>query len=390
MKFRLFSEYCGLGASSGEPHHYVDQLCQEHDDAYQALLDQGEDPYTHWNDADEDFMHGLRQLQHRTGGLRETVTGLGAMGTFKLKKLFTTLSGRSLSNLQGQEQMMRTGHKREHGELHHNPDAEAKGMEPEGHGNAPATGTHIAGYVEKYVPVNFPDKITLKQRWTNNIIMRCAATAGATAADCHFVLATNDIHAPMSVTSNIYNPLGAGHGPNQRTNWISQYGYYRVTQFDYRITVTNISGTTFTQTANPPGAFTNPVQSCDGVFTLMKTQNSGDFLNILTDNLWEQKLAHNVVLQARSPGATKTMHIFHGTITPEEFDIDPVATAGDETWTSVGSSPATIKLIGGAITPLLPYTTTALLPEVGVAVFFDCTYTVQYAGYKTSLRQVAS
>lgn len=59
---RLFSEYCGLGESFGVPQHEVDALCKAHDEAYEDLLQKGEDPYWSYNQADEDFLRGLYQI----------------------------------------------------------------------------------------------------------------------------------------------------------------------------------------------------------------------------------------------------------------------------------------------------------------------------------------
>lgn len=268
---------------------------------------------------------------------------------------------------------------------------EAHGMEPEGHGNAPATGTHLAGYIEKYVPVNFPDKFTVKQKYTNSCIMRNTNSNAVGPTIVYSVINTNSIFQVLASSSGVLQSLPNSHKQNQHDNWTAQYGYYRVTEMEYKITCTNVSNFTATGAGiTPPGAFTNAIELADAVVTLLPTQNITDLNLGYIEEIWEQKQAHNVVLQARSPGATNTIHCFQGTICPEDYDIDPVTTAGDETWTAVGANPSQGRYLGLSVTPLLPYQTTGTLPEVGIAVLWECEYTVQYAGYKPALRQAVS
>lgn len=267
---------------------------------------------------------------------------------------------------------------------------EEAGMEPKGHGNAPATGTHLAGYVEKYVPRNFPDKFVLKQRWVGSFVVRNAPTAGTPAPVQYILFNTNSIRQMYGATSGVLCDRASTTRPNQYTNWSAQFGYYRVTEFDYKLTCTNLCNAFQIQTASPPGAFTTSVASSDALLTLMKTQAATDFSQCQQEELWEQKLAHNVVLTQRAGGTTASQHVFSGTVCPEDYDIDPVTTAGDETWTVVTANPTQARYIGLSVQPLTSYSTAGLLPEVGVSVFAELQVTVQYGGYLPALRQAIS
>lgn len=264
---------------------------------------------------------------------------------------------------------------------------EAKGMEPTGHGNAPATGTHLEGFVDRYLPCNFPDKLTLKQKYCNTHVIRNVATAGTLAGAQYILFNTNSLFSVFGTTGQVINGFSTGHQPNQRDNWTSQYGYYRVVEFEYKLHCVNVTTLTTVQTATP--AFANAIVNGDAILTLMKTQQVTDFSSTSNAALWEQKLAHNHVLPARV-GNGNPSHTFHGTVCPEDYDIDPVTTAGDETWTAIGSNPSQSRFLGLSVAPLLPYVTAGTLPEVGVAVFVEIVMTVQYAGYLPSLRQAIS
>lgn len=289
--------------------------------------------------------------------------------------------GPSQSNLHDRATM---AHKR----ARHEPDVHAEGMEPEGHGNAPATGTHLGGFVEKFVPVNFPDKFTVKEKYCSAYMMRSTGVAGTTPTQAYIVMNTNSNYAPINSTTNSLAIPNGAHQPNQRDNWAAQYGYYRVTDFEYKISCSNVSNVQFTETAGV--TFVNPIVVSDAILTLQKTQTISDITSTTQETLWEQKQCHNVFLQARSPGSVKTYHEFTGHIKSEEFDMDPLQTAADETWTVVGASPATNKLLALSMVVLAPETTVALLPEAGVLVFIEIVQTVQYAGYSPSLRHTMS
>lgn len=402
MKFRLFSEYCGLGESSGEAWHYVDQLCRVHDDAYQEILDAGGDPYTHWNYADDDFMYGLQQVQRYHGGIREAIAALGGMSTFKLKRLFSALSQReeidrpSLSNLpkQEEEDMMTSraeGSPRMEGAGAKRKRTEEHCTEPHGHGNTPATGTEQAGYVQKYVPCNFPDKLTVKLKYCNNFAVRCQTTAGsANSALAIVMFRTNTMNGVLHTGVSTGTLQGLNHHPNQFNVWSTLYGYYRVEQFEYRIHCVNTGQATFTETANPPGAATNAQAMCDALVTVMPTQNTSDFSSVTSNMaLFEQKQAHTVVIPGRVGGAHPE-HVFRGVINPEDYDVDPITTAQDETWTAIANIPAVGKYLGVGIAPLSPYNTTSLLPEVCMQVFVEFFITVQFAGYLAANRQATN
>ncbi len=68
----LFSTHCGIGDSKGDPEHKVDELCKEHDDAYEKMIKQGLNPYFQNNKADDIFLDKLKKLG-KSGTVRESV-----------------------------------------------------------------------------------------------------------------------------------------------------------------------------------------------------------------------------------------------------------------------------------------------------------------------------
>lgn len=273
--------------------------------------------------------------------------------------------------------------KRKHNEEH--------GMEGVTHGNTPATGTGQAHYIEKYVPVDFPNKFTVKQKWSNSYILRATATAGSTPTKAYVIFRANSINPYASSTNSIALDAFGTHRQNQYNNWAAQYGYYRVENLEYRICVSNLENAQFIETATPsPGTFVGATAQSDAIVTFLPTQLDADISGPLNYGHWEQKEAQNVYLQARAPGSSKTFHTFHGNICPEDYDIDPLTTAADETWTAVGSDPSTARRFGVIVNLASPYNTAALLPEVGVLVWVEFYYTIQYAGYKVALRDATS
>ena len=81
----LFSVYCGLGESTGAPIHLTDEACKRHDEMYQDMIDQGQNPYTTWNYADREFVRELESIGV-TSGWREYVVNTVAKRLFALKK----------------------------------------------------------------------------------------------------------------------------------------------------------------------------------------------------------------------------------------------------------------------------------------------------------------
>lgn len=76
--------FCGPGnAMGGQGTNAVDELCQQHDEGYQRIQEQGGNPYLYHNSADEDFLHGLNQLPHN----RRTAVGHVARGYFSAKRM---------------------------------------------------------------------------------------------------------------------------------------------------------------------------------------------------------------------------------------------------------------------------------------------------------------
>lgn len=253
--------------------------------------------------------------------------------------------------------------------------------EPAGHGNTPATGLKQKGYLPRYVPVNFPDKFVVKERYCNTYMVRSAATNAVAAQSGYIIWKTN---SNFAVDNSSSGALAYGnHQPNQRDNWAAQYDYYRVEELHYKIHCINTAAASAT-----PTGYTSGINYNDAIVTLLKTTNTGDFKD--GPNKWEQKIAHNVVLTSSNGGKINAQHTFEGTIYPEDYDIDVAITAGDETWTAVGSSPAISRYFGISVEPLNPNTVTGALPEVSLNVFIEFMYIVQYAQYKPALREAAS
>lgn len=83
----MFSNYCGLGGS-GPVQHQVDQICKEHDEDYQTILDQGENPYLHYNWADDKMQKRLRRVR-TSASIREKMLKTFTTTLWNAKKRFT-------------------------------------------------------------------------------------------------------------------------------------------------------------------------------------------------------------------------------------------------------------------------------------------------------------
>lgn len=411
---RILSEYCGLGHSEGPPHHATDALCMRHDEGYQRMLDEGYDPYHNWNYYDQEFLEGLERVI--PGGLRESTLQRICNGVFRFKRWVaehdqellehehwsvasSEYSEQDSSEEEEEEQAWDEGMN----EINMEGDAEnraggnsavpgqtrkRRAVEPHGHGNTPATGTELAGFIPKYVPVNFPDKLTVKLKYADSYVFRSAATAGTKAVPFYATWRTNSIFQVEAGSSGALS-FGA-HQPNQRDNWAAQYGYYRVTNLQYSIKCQNLMNNAFVETANPPGAFTGQVNVSDAIVTLAKTQTFSDIQSTAASAKWEQKISDNILLGARAGGSVTSYHHYHGHVKPEDYDMDPNTTAADETWTAVGVSPSQNRWLILSGEPAVPFTTAALLPEIGVLAFIEFEFTVQFAGYIPALRQTQS
>ncbi|KAF0698969.1 Aste57867_10437 [Aphanomyces stellatus] len=116
----------------------------------------------------------------------------------------------------------------------------------------------------------------------------------------------------------------------------------RVNSFKYKITAANTSQ----QGYFAPTNFTNCTSNRDAILTILPTQNTLDISNANQEEIWEQKHAMNHYLLVRLGGSNNAIQVHHGEICPEDYDLDPGATAGDETWTAIGSNPTQGRYLG--------------------------------------------
>lgn len=79
----ILSNFCGFGGH-GDPVHAVDAACQEHDEAYGRMQAAGQNPYTHWNNADEALEAKVSAIT--ATGVRENVVSAGTRTFLKLKR----------------------------------------------------------------------------------------------------------------------------------------------------------------------------------------------------------------------------------------------------------------------------------------------------------------
>jgi len=88
-----FSTYCGLGNETGDTQHKVDALCLAHDQAYEQMLSDGQNPYWSFNQADEDFLVSLQKIV--PSSLKEGVVHKASLLFATGKKILTqhNLSG---------------------------------------------------------------------------------------------------------------------------------------------------------------------------------------------------------------------------------------------------------------------------------------------------------
>lgn len=391
---------------------------------YQEIRDRGQNPYLNWNDADAWMLEEIKKFVPR--GFRSTLTSHAAASLWAFKREYApTLPStheewdesdeerkdeeyqeqqRPLGNLRATRQEDMSGH----GEsriMRHDESAGAKrkrteegghggntGLEPHGHGNTPASGLKQDNYIDRYVPVNFPNKMVLKLRYCQSSYGRSITTSAGVATPFYQIITANNVYNPWGANAGVTSGAQGGHQPNQRDNWAAQYGYYRVESMDYEITAINTSQNTTTTTQ--PSTFVNPQSIQDAIITVQKTLNTGDTTTVSQFAKWENKISHNVILcSANKYGGShgvSNSHVFRGTINPEDYDMDVTTTAQDETWTAVGSNPSVGRYLIISGEPLNPTNTVALLPEIGITFFVNLTFTVQFAGYLPSLRETPS
>ena len=88
-----FSEYCGLGESSGLPEHSTDGVCKRHDENYVKIIKEGGNPYWTWNWADEQMLNELKTIT--SGSVREYIVNKAGQLFTQGKKLLPTLKSQS-------------------------------------------------------------------------------------------------------------------------------------------------------------------------------------------------------------------------------------------------------------------------------------------------------
>ena len=80
----VFSNYCGLGGS-GIPQHQVDEICKKHDENYERIHMNGNNPYWEFNWADQIMIDDLAAILPNSA--REKILKLVASNLWHLKKV---------------------------------------------------------------------------------------------------------------------------------------------------------------------------------------------------------------------------------------------------------------------------------------------------------------
>lgn len=90
----ILSNYCGFDGS-GIPQHTVDEICKEHDEDYGIIQAQGQDPYWHFNWADQKMLDAVSKVVNPN--IKERIISTAATGVWNFKRAIT----KSLPNLPG-------------------------------------------------------------------------------------------------------------------------------------------------------------------------------------------------------------------------------------------------------------------------------------------------
>lgn len=87
----IFSEYCGPDISiwkgTGIPRDEIDKLCKKHDDSYSFYLQEGYNPYSSWNKADDDFLKDIKKIWKQNAPV-----SAGAVTWFEFKRIWSTFT----------------------------------------------------------------------------------------------------------------------------------------------------------------------------------------------------------------------------------------------------------------------------------------------------------
>lgn len=188
-------------------------------------------------------------------------------------------------------------------------------------------------------------------------------------------------------TVSIYDPdvTGIGHQPLMRDLWASQYDYYTVMAFHYRIELYNCGNDAITYTAVGTSS-----QKVGGVVaTLIRTTNQSDVTNMGTGTPFPACEMKNTEMQALWPDRSIE---FSGTLTPGDFIVDAKDQDADTTWTAVGSNPAVQRYIGLAMNSVNSggFVGASETPYSNIQVVIKFDYDVQFTQLNQNLRTTIS
>lgn len=208
-------------------------------------------------------------------------------------------------------------------------------------------------------------------------------------ADAYNVLVSGNAGYNTRVysTVSIYDPdvTGSGHQPLMRDLWASQYDYYTVMAFHYRIELYNCGDDAITYTAVGSSA-----QKVGGVVaTLMRTTNTADITAAGTGSIFPANEMKNTEMQALWPDRSIT---FEGTLTPGDFIVDAKDADSDSTWTANGSNPAVQRYIGVALNSVNSgaFAGGSETPYSNIQIVLKFDYDVQFTQVNASLRGINS
>ena len=184
---------------------------------------------------------------------------------------------------------------------------------------------------------------------------------------------------------SIFDPdlTGTGHQPLARDLWSSQYDYYSVLSFEYKIRMFNAQYDNSTFTA--VGTAGQRVGTVN--VTTLPSTNTADFVNNgLIYPIAEMKNANTDWIPPEAEC------IYEGTLTPGDFIVDAKDEDAMATWTAVGSNPSVGRYFGYVITPAqwtgIVGISEASYSSIYVQVILN--YTVQFTQVAAAYRATSS